>query len=114
MKHSSARNVIERCFCDIKNRWAILRSPSFYPIKTQNRIILACCLLHNFIKREMPDDIPTSYSESDSDGDNNDDQEDDNVGGSIRSIELSNEWTTWRNNLANEMYNEWRNRREAS
>ena len=88
MKHSSARNVIERYFCDIKNRWAILRSPSYYLIKTQNRIILACCLLHNFIKREMLDDIPTSYSESDSDGDNDSDgQENENFGGSRRSIE---------------------------
>ena len=57
----------------------------------------------------MPDDIPTSCSESDSDG-----QEDENFCGSIRSIECFNEWTTWRNNLANEMYNEWRNRRGAS
>ncbi|KAL5539393.1 hypothetical protein UlMin_044022 [Ulmus minor] len=56
MKHSAARNVIERCFGVLKNRWAILRSPSFYPIKTQNRIIMACCLLHNFIRREMPND----------------------------------------------------------
>ncbi|XP_027351313.1 uncharacterized protein LOC113862425 [Abrus precatorius] len=48
-KHSSARNVIERCFELLKKRWAILRSPSFYPIKTQNHIILACCLLQNFI-----------------------------------------------------------------
>ena len=51
MKHSAARNVIERCFGVLKNRWAILRSPSFFPVKTQNRIILACCLLHNFIRR---------------------------------------------------------------
>ncbi|KAH6825361.1 hypothetical protein C2S53_018263 [Perilla frutescens var. hirtella] len=53
MKHSSARNVIERLFDLIKNRWAILRSPSYYPIKIQNRIIMVCCLLHNFIKQEM-------------------------------------------------------------
>ena len=53
MKHSSARNVIERCFGILKKRWTILRSPSFYPIKTQTKIIMACCLLHNFIRREM-------------------------------------------------------------
>ncbi|XP_047341264.1 protein ALP1-like [Impatiens glandulifera] len=35
MKHSSARNVIERCFGQLKARWAILRSPSFYPIGIQ-------------------------------------------------------------------------------
>ena len=36
MKHASARNVIERCFGLLKMRWAILRSPSYYLIKTQN------------------------------------------------------------------------------
>ncbi|KAL6311809.1 hypothetical protein AAG906_018601 [Vitis piasezkii] len=50
MKHSAARNVIERCFGLLKLHWAVLRSPCFYPIKTQCKIILACCLIHNLIK----------------------------------------------------------------
>ncbi|KAL7205051.1 hypothetical protein ACSBR2_018050 [Camellia fascicularis] len=33
-----------------KMRWTILRSASYYPIRTQNRIITTCCLLHNFIR----------------------------------------------------------------
>ena len=37
--------------------WAILRSPSFYPIKTQFRIITACYLIHNLIRREMSIDL---------------------------------------------------------
>ncbi|GAV89599.1 DDE_4 domain-containing protein, partial [Cephalotus follicularis] len=53
MKHSSTRNVIERCFGILKMRWAILRFKSYYPVKTQCRIISACCLLHNYIRREM-------------------------------------------------------------
>ncbi|KAF7822206.1 protein ALP1-like [Senna tora] len=52
MRHSAARNVIERCFGMLKNRWAILRSPSFYLVKTHNMIVIACCLLHNLIRRE--------------------------------------------------------------
>ncbi|KAK2356281.1 hypothetical protein QL285_093628 [Trifolium repens] len=56
MKHSMARNVIERTFGLLKMHWAILRSRSFYPIKIQIRIINACCLLRNFIRREMPTD----------------------------------------------------------
>ncbi|KAF7803030.1 protein ALP1-like [Senna tora] len=52
MRHSAAWNVIERCFGMLKNRWAILRSPSFYPVKTHNMIVIACCLLHNLIRRE--------------------------------------------------------------
>ncbi|KAF7801641.1 protein ALP1-like [Senna tora] len=50
MRHSSARNVIERCFGMLKKRWAILRNPSFYPVRMHNRIILCCCLLHNLIR----------------------------------------------------------------
>ncbi|KAL7234997.1 hypothetical protein ACSBR1_018470 [Camellia fascicularis] len=50
MKHAQARNVIERCFGLLKMRWTILRSASYYPIRTQNRIITTCCLLHNFIR----------------------------------------------------------------
>ncbi|MBA0640353.1 hypothetical protein Goklo_023299, partial [Gossypium klotzschianum] len=53
MKHASARNVIERCFGLLKLRWGILRSPSFYPMRVHNRIIIACCLLHNFILTYM-------------------------------------------------------------
>ena len=53
MNHSAARNVVERCFGVLKMRWEILRSYSYYPIRTQCRIVTACCLFHNFIKREM-------------------------------------------------------------
>ncbi|XP_050941514.1 protein ALP1-like [Cucumis melo] len=53
MKHSSARNVIERAFGVLKGRWAILRGKSYYPVEVQCRTILACCLLHNLINREM-------------------------------------------------------------
>ncbi|XLR19177.1 hypothetical protein S83_047089 [Arachis hypogaea] len=49
-KHSSARNIIECCFGLLKKRRVILKSPCFYKIKTQNRIIIACYLLQNFIR----------------------------------------------------------------
>ncbi|KAH1096253.1 hypothetical protein J1N35_013174 [Gossypium stocksii] len=53
MKHALARNVIERCFGLLKLKWGILRSPSFYPVRVHNRIIITCCLLHNFIRTYM-------------------------------------------------------------
>lgn len=52
-RHAWARNVIEWCFGLLKRGWDILRTPSFYPIKTKCRIILACCLLHNVICMNM-------------------------------------------------------------
>ncbi|KAL0541277.1 hypothetical protein IC582_021319 [Cucumis melo] len=35
MKHSSARNVIERAFGVLKGRWAILRENLYYPLQVQ-------------------------------------------------------------------------------
>ena len=48
--HSIARNVIERVFGLFKKRWSILCTPSFFNIKTQIRIMNACCMLNNFIR----------------------------------------------------------------
>ncbi|KAK3193396.1 hypothetical protein Dsin_024706 [Dipteronia sinensis] len=61
MKHSQTRNIIGRCFGLLKKRWAILRSPSFYPIRFQGRMIIACTLLHNFIRMYM-DVNPEEYT----------------------------------------------------
>ncbi|KAK3183400.1 hypothetical protein Dsin_030686 [Dipteronia sinensis] len=105
MKHSSARNVIERCFGLLKLRWAILRSPSFYPLKKHCKIIVACCLLHNLIRREMSvDPIGHELSEI------IEDEVDHDVIGKVSS---SPEWTTWRDNLASQMFNEWRGNRST-
>ncbi|XP_042040280.1 uncharacterized protein LOC121785850 [Salvia splendens] len=53
MRHTMARNIIERAFAVLKMRWGILRSASFYPITTQTRLIMACFILHNFIRSQM-------------------------------------------------------------
>ncbi|XP_057790865.1 uncharacterized protein LOC131007974 [Salvia miltiorrhiza] len=53
LRHAKARNAIERVFGVMKMRWGILRSASYYPIKIQIRLIMACFVLHNFIRGEM-------------------------------------------------------------
>ncbi|XP_025636008.1 protein ALP1-like [Arachis hypogaea] len=92
-----ARNVIERTFGVLKARWGILRGRSFYPIKTQGRIITACCLLHNHIRRVIVVD-PI------------DEIEDQNIlgldGETIHHIEMSDAWGRWRDQLAQEMWNQ--------
>ncbi|KAL0411287.1 UNVERIFIED_CONTAM: hypothetical protein Slati_3718400 [Sesamum latifolium] len=100
LKHSSARNVIERAFELLKVRWGILRSQSFYPIDTQNKIILVCCLLHNFLRNEMPDDpleleIPDQHEIPD-----------ENIE-CISSIDTTTAWTSWRDQLASSMLIIW-------
>ncbi|KAK7281017.1 hypothetical protein RIF29_08651 [Crotalaria pallida] len=108
-RHARARNVIERCFGLLKKRWGILRSPSFYPIRTQSRIILACCLLHNFVRMNMaidPEELSSLPEDTQPVG-----EEPINI---IGTVEPSNEWTQMRDALAQDMFMEWRNRLMAS
>ncbi|KAA0059815.1 putative nuclease HARBI1 [Cucumis melo var. makuwa] len=101
MKHSSARNVIKRALVVLKGQWAILRENSYYPVEVQCRTILACCLLHNLINREMTifnimddiDEVNSTHATSAADD--------------IHYIETSNEWTRWRDDLAEEIFSEW-------
>ncbi|XP_057770556.1 uncharacterized protein LOC130990354 [Salvia miltiorrhiza] len=53
LRHAKARNIIERAFGIMKMRWGILQSTSYYPVKTQNRLIMAWFIINNFIRSEM-------------------------------------------------------------
>nr|GEW88026.1 hypothetical protein [Tanacetum cinerariifolium] len=105
MKHSKARNVIERCFGLLKGRWKILASLSFFPIGTQVRIILACCLLHNLIRKYMSvDPLEVEQAEEDEIEDGEPLRDDDY----LAHINPTNEWSNFRNDLAHQMFNSWR------
>ncbi|KAK4407780.1 hypothetical protein Sango_0359000 [Sesamum angolense] len=56
--HSRLRNVIERCFGVLKKRFPIIQwgMPSYLQ-HHQVDIVIACCTLHNFIRRFSNDDI---------------------------------------------------------
>ncbi|KAL0345740.1 UNVERIFIED_CONTAM: hypothetical protein Sradi_4405300 [Sesamum radiatum] len=101
LRHAAARNVIERSFELLKTRWGILRSPSYYSIDVQNRIIVACCLLHNCVRLEMPED-PIE-------GELHEDPNNAELGNTkyVSSIKTSTAWTAWREELATNMYAEW-------
>ncbi|KAL0345948.1 UNVERIFIED_CONTAM: hypothetical protein Sradi_4426100 [Sesamum radiatum] len=101
MEHASARNVIKRTFELLKARWTILRSPAFYSIKVQNCIIMACCLLHNYIQQEMNDDLIESLLTDEGSGD-------EEFGEYLGTIDSYLIWNTWRDEIAKSMYNEWR------
>ena len=102
VKHSSARNVIERCFGILKARWGILKDNSYYPVELKVKVIMACCLLHNFIRQEMPID-PFENISCSNETEDTDHQEENN----ITSVGTSNEWTEFRNNLALRMFDDW-------
>lgn len=103
MKHSSARNVIEKCFGILKARWGILKGNSYYPIELKVKIIMACCLLHNYIRQEMSNDpFENEYELDEGTGDDGVGQED-----NITHVGTSNEWTTFRDNFAQSMFESW-------
>ncbi|XP_015938048.1 uncharacterized protein LOC107463704 [Arachis duranensis] len=56
LRHSSLRNAIERAFGVLKNRFPILSEMSRYNVATVSKIIIACCILHNFLMNFDPDE----------------------------------------------------------
>ncbi|KAB2626461.1 hypothetical protein D8674_020079 [Pyrus ussuriensis x Pyrus communis] len=109
MKNSRARNVIERCFGFLKKRWAILRSPSFYPIQIHGRMITACSLFHNFIRMYMAVDLEENTRLAFDELPIGEDLLE--VLAYIETVESSQTWTQWRDDLAREIYDEWRRMR---
>ncbi|XP_041999625.1 uncharacterized protein LOC121749079 [Salvia splendens] len=102
LKHSKARNVIERSFAVLKMRWGILRSPSFYPIDVQTGLIIACFLLHNFIRTQMEvDPYDALVGEHYEDGYGSD--SDDPVVPTISSVAPTPAWMKKRDDFASTM-----------
>ncbi|KAH6787342.1 hypothetical protein C2S52_006894 [Perilla frutescens var. hirtella] len=106
LKHSKARNVIERAFGIMKMIWGILRSTTYYPIKIQNRLMMCFFLLNNFIRSQMNiDPIEQQFDMLVNDegalGVDGDEFFD--------TVESSPEWNTARDHLADGMWNDYIN-----
>ena len=58
LRHSSLQNSIERAFGILKKRLPIIASgtEAQYNVETQSEIVLACCMLHNFLMGIDPDE----------------------------------------------------------
>jgi hypothetical protein len=57
LRHSQARNVVERVFGVVKRRFALMTAAPEYDLHTQSKITLALCVLHNFIRVHDPQDL---------------------------------------------------------
>nr|XP_027109045.1 uncharacterized protein LOC113728886 [Coffea arabica] len=56
-RHSQLRNVVERSFGVLKQRFAYLKGPVPYSyMQTQINVVIACCALHNFLRETQPSD----------------------------------------------------------
>ena len=47
--HSSLRVTVEWAFGALENRFKILDQKSFHPYPTQVKLVLVCCIIHNWI-----------------------------------------------------------------
>ena len=56
LRHSTLRTRVERAFGIIKNHFRILTSQPFFLCKTQVTLVLAYCILHNYILGVDPND----------------------------------------------------------
>ncbi|CAK9185763.1 unnamed protein product [Ilex paraguariensis] len=55
-RHSLLHNATDRTFGALKARFPILMSAPPYPLPTQVKLVVAACAIHNYIRREKPDD----------------------------------------------------------
>ncbi|KAJ1689132.1 hypothetical protein LUZ63_013287 [Rhynchospora breviuscula] len=71
LRHSSLRNAIERCFGVLKKRFPIIRSNTepHYSTDTLKKIILSCCILHNYLV-DKDTDLPSMLAEVDAENEN--------------------------------------------
>ncbi|KAL0303811.1 UNVERIFIED_CONTAM: hypothetical protein Sradi_6249200 [Sesamum radiatum] len=58
LRHASLRNVIERVFVVLKKRFLIVvgGAEPHFPVDIVTQIILACCILHNYLMGVDPDE----------------------------------------------------------
>ena len=97
---------------------SILRSPSFYSLTVQNDIILACTLIHNFLRNESSDDVlADEVSDDECDLDEMYDDPEEGIYDAepaIRGVERTDEWKAKRNYMAHEMFLNWRIERNSN
>ncbi|KAG5549223.1 hypothetical protein RHGRI_014547 [Rhododendron griersonianum] len=74
--HSSLRSVIERTFGVWKNRWRMMKIPTYYPLARHKKYVLASMAIHNFIIRNCPDDKVLQEALRDDENYDNDDNPD--------------------------------------
>ncbi|RVW52690.1 hypothetical protein CK203_104719 [Vitis vinifera] len=55
-RHFLLRSATDRIFGALKARFPILMSAPPYPLQTQVKLVVAACAIHNYIRREKPDD----------------------------------------------------------
>ncbi|KAL5539144.1 hypothetical protein UlMin_043223 [Ulmus minor] len=98
-RHASLHNIIERTFSIWKNRFHILQKIPQYSLQKQRDIVIACAVLHNFIK--LFSDETAFFNPKDDVVDNNDDEDDVAEASTQQQTEKNNYMGTFHDELAN-------------
>jgi hypothetical protein len=61
LRHSSLRTTVERAFDALKGRFRIMVSKPSHPYPSHVKIVLACCILHNWILGFGVDEVIPGY-----------------------------------------------------
>ncbi|KAL5548297.1 hypothetical protein UlMin_003528 [Ulmus minor] len=104
-RHAFLRNVIERTFGVWKNRFRILRGIPRYPLEKQRDIVIACAVLHNFIKLFSSEET-TFNPEDDVVDDGNAEDDVGEASTQQQQREESNDMGHIRDHIANAMWND--------
>ncbi|XP_068641865.1 uncharacterized protein [Aristolochia californica] len=56
-KHSSLRNTIEQTFGALKARFQMLKDALPFSYKIQMKIVIACCIIHNYVRKKDYNDM---------------------------------------------------------
>ncbi|XP_071723098.1 uncharacterized protein [Rutidosis leptorrhynchoides] len=106
-RHSSCRNMFERCFGVLKARFPILKFMPNYSFRRQRLLPIVCCALHNFIRQEdMTDNLFSQYNVEDMPFNNNRNA---NADEDIIHLDLSQQiqMVEVRDSIATQMWNDY-------
>ncbi|KAK1563199.1 hypothetical protein Q3G72_023951 [Acer saccharum] len=103
LRHASLRNVIERAFGVLKKRFPIISTgtESHFSVGTLTKIVLVCCILHNYlmgvdpdeqILREVDQELWNNESQTEDIYSTEKDNEDVRLGASIRNEIAKRMW----------------------
>ncbi|KAJ4759995.1 nuclease [Rhynchospora pubera] len=68
-RHAQLRNIVEKTFGILKGRFKICKEMHRYKYDIQTDLVIACCILHNFIKRHQHDNSDDDFSDDEVDSD---------------------------------------------
>ncbi|XP_031283612.1 putative nuclease HARBI1 [Pistacia vera] len=110
-RHASLRNVIEKTFGVLKNRFRILEGMNNYSLKRQTKIVMTCCIIHNFIRMFNMQDLIFEeinedgvYEDEDFDMENEEENEGNGEGSNQSYQRNTYNMTTLRDNITTDMW----------